>query len=163
MLEPLKRISDNVEHAWQQLAEGWHELIARSRDALTRFSRGHDTLENGGAEWLRRMPTWGIVAAEIEQDDENVHVRIELPGMDKKDIELDVRDDALVVRGEKRFARESSRGRFTLMERSYGRFERAFALPCAVDADRATAKYRDGVLSVSMPKLRPGGGRLKIS
>lgn len=163
MPDSLQRLSETLGRAWQQLAEGWRDLIARSKDALTQFTRSHDGLEDSGAGWLRHAPTWGLVAAEIEQDDGNVFVRIELPGMDKKDLELDVRNDALIVRGEKRFARESSHGSFTLMERSYGRFERVFALPCAVDGERASARYRDGVLAVSLPKLKPGGGRLKIS
>lgn len=163
MSDSLQRLTDSVERAWHQLAEGWRELIARSKDALTRYTRSHDSLQDAGAEWLRHTPTWGIVAAEIEQDEASVHVRIELPGMDKKDLELDVHGDVLAVRGEKRFARKSSHGSFTLMERSYGRFERVFALPCPVDGDRATAKYTDGVLAVTLPKLKPGNGRLKIS
>lgn len=163
MLEPLKRISENVGQAWQHVAAGWREFMERSRDALTRYTHGREVAEDAGTQWLRFSPNWGVVAAEVEQDETEVHVRIELPGMEKKDIELEVRDDMLRIGGEKRFARQSTHGSFTLMERSYGRFERSIALPCAVDGERASARYRDGVLSVTLPKLRPGGSRLQIS
>lgn len=165
MFDHLKRgVGDGdhgLSHAWNQLAEGWHELIARTRHALTRFSRGHDAVQDAASEWLRFCPGWGLVAGEIEQDDKSVYVRVELPGVDKRDIEIDVLDDVLVVRGEKRFAREASHGSFTLLERSYGRFERSFVLPCVVDAGHARASCRDGVLSISLPKSG-GGSRIKV-
>jgi HSP20 family protein len=166
MREQFKRLGESVErgaeHAWQQLSEGWHELISRARGAVTRYTRGHDEVQDAATEWLRFTPAWGLVAGEIEQDDGNVYVRIELPGLDRQDIELEVHDGVLAVRGEKRFARESAQGSFTLLERSYGRFERVFELPCSVDADKAAAKYRDGVLAVTLPKLKRGS-RLAVS
>jgi HSP20 family protein len=76
--------------------------------------------------------------------------------MSRSDFDLQVLGDQLVVRGEKRFERESSDGRWHMLQCAYGSFQRAVPLPGPVVADEARANYRDGVLRVELPKARPG-------
>ena len=71
--------------------------------------------------------------------------------------DIEVVGNTLVVRGEKKLARDEVRGRYHVMERAYGQFERAIRLPAPVDDSKAKARYRAGVLAVTLPRLKPGG------
>jgi len=106
-------------------------------------------------EVARRSAGWGVLASEVFDDDDNIVVRLEAPGMDKDDFELKVLDDHLVVRGEKRVERERTEGRYHVSECAYGRFERAIPLPEHVESGKAHAKYKNGVLRVDLPKAAP--------
>lgn len=149
----LRQLQNGLERAWDQLAEGWAHLRQRASEALTRFSRpARGELQPAEERWLRQAPSWGLLAAEVEEDDDQVVVRLEAPGMDPDDFDIQVVDDVLVVRGEKRFQSTSRQGAFRVMECAYGAFERAVPLPAPVDEGRAKARYRRGVLQVTLPK-----------
>lgn len=90
-------------------------------------------------------------SVEISETESEVKVTAELAGLDEKDVEVQVEDNVLTLRGEKRTETEDKERRYT--ERSYGRFERRLALG-EVDEDRATATFKNGVLTVTLPKLR---------
>ena len=87
---------------------------------------------------------------EVIPSDKDVTVTAELPGMDENDIELLVEDDVLTIRGEKKAESENKERGFS--ERYYGRFERAIRLPVEVAADKAEASFKNGVLTVTLPK-----------
>jgi HSP20 family protein len=87
---------------------------------------------------------------EVVERDKEVHVAAELPGLDEDDVEVRVEDNVLVLRGEKRTEIDDSERHYT--ERSYGRFERQIALPAEIDDERAKATFKNGVLSVTLPK-----------
>jgi len=88
----------------------------------------------------------------VFDDDDKVVVRLETPGMDRGDFDLQVTHNHLVIRGEKRIARERTEGRYHVAECAYGRFERAIPLPEEVEAGKASASYKNGVLRVALPK-----------
>jgi HSP20 family protein len=90
--------------------------------------------------------------AEVAETEDRVEVSLELPGMDDKDVELSVTDDVLTIRGEKKAEREDSRRGYLLSERSYGSFHRSIPLPPGVDTDKASAEFKKGVLTVTLPK-----------
>jgi HSP20 family protein len=142
--------------AWDSLTEGWREFRELAGDALTRFqpATSQDGVETSEDRVVNRSSRWGLLAAEVADSDDSVEVRLEVPGLDANDIHLEVRDDILVIRGEKKLASERTRGRYLVMERAYGQFERAIRLPTAVDDDGANARYRAGVLTVTLPKSR---------
>jgi len=79
-------------------------------------------------------------------------VRLEAPGLEREDFDIEVFEDTLIIRGEKRLTRERNEGRYHVLECAYGRFERAIPLPAEVEADRASARYRNGVLRIELPK-----------
>jgi len=88
--------------------------------------------------------------------DEAYEVNLELPGVAEEDIEIEVRDGVMTVKGEKRSSRETEGRHFYFSERTYGAFQRAFRLPADVDEDRIEAHAEKGVLHVLMPKLEAG-------
>ncbi len=148
MLNDWKR---GLESALGTLSEGWRELRDRASGALVRFRPGNTESADGLV-----VSGWGFMAADLSDDDQNVVVRLEAPGMHKDDFAIEVRDDVLVVRGEKHFERESSDSRYHLVQCSYGSFRREIGLPVAVKANLATAAYRDGVLRITLPKHEAG-------
>lgn len=147
-------VTENLSRAWDNLAEGWRELRERAGAALTRFNprmrRG--ALETTDERIMRHASRWGLIAADMRETATEVRVRIEAPGMEADQFDLTVEDGMLRVRGEKHVQRESQEGRFHVLECAYGSFERAIGLPAEVDDSRATARYRRGVLEVTLPK-----------
>jgi HSP20 family protein len=110
--------------------------------------------EGGMPSLLGRMPggAWSgsWPSLEVHAADGEVRVSAELPGMDEKDVEVLVDNDVLTIRGEKKSEHEDQGRRFS--ERYYGRFERAIALPFEVDEEKAEASFKNGVLTVTLPK-----------
>ena len=104
-----------------------------------------------------------VLAAEVTDFDDTIEVALEVPGLEPGDFEMEVHDDVLVVRGEKKVSRQENRGHFYVLERAYGRFERAIRLPARVDDITARARYRRGVLTVFLPKIGgPRGRRIAV-
>ena len=95
--------------------------------------------------------TWSP-AVDVAEEKERLLVRAEIPGMRKEDIEIQLTDGVLSIRGERQFEQSSEERNYHRMETSYGRFVRSFALPRSIDPERISAEYRDGVLEISIPK-----------
>jgi HSP20 family protein len=91
-------------------------------------------------------------SVDISETDGNVTVKAELPGMDAKDIDIDVTGDMLTIRGEKKMEKEKKEERYYFRERHYGSFRRSFQLPAAVQSDKVDAEFKGGVLTISLPK-----------
>jgi HSP20 family protein len=144
-MEPLKNL---MERAWEGLTEGWRELLTRGSGALTHFGT-EDTAKDESAQ---QFPQWSLLAAETWETALSVVIRLEIPGMAEEDLAVDIHGSVLRIRGEKRSGAAQESRRYHLMERAYGRFERSISLPHGVDADKAEVSYRDGVLTVILPK-----------
>ena len=111
------------------------------------------------------VSTWKPSVDISETEDEFI-VTADLPGINREDLNVTVADGRLTLRGERRQATQESEGSVHRVERVYGTFTRAFDLPTAVNAENITASYRDGVLSVSVPKAeeaKPKQIEVKIS
>ncbi len=164
----LDQLKDQFGSFWNNLAEGWRDLWQSAASAITRFVPGANTnLPNAGdVDDERFIPTrsWAMLGGEIFEDDARLVVRLELPGMDKQDIQIEVRNSELLVSGEKRFEQENTQGRWRVMQRAYGSFQRVVPLPCVVLPDASRATYSNGVLRVELPKdaKKTRGHRLKI-
>jgi HSP20 family protein len=89
---------------------------------------------------------------DVEETEQSYVVSAELPGLTKQDIELNLRENALTISGEKRAERNEEKAGRRYAERSYGRFERTIPFPTEVDADHVDASFRNGVLTVTLPK-----------
>jgi HSP20 family protein len=153
------QVRQGAEHAWASLSEGWQGLRARANSALTRFRRGEQSSATGPDSGRFESGGWGLLAADVRLEDERIVVRIEAPGMNREDLQIDIDSDRLCVRGEKRFDSESRGADYHLVQCAYGSFRREVLLPQPVDAARASASYRDGVLRIEMPRREPGRGR----
>ena len=108
------------------------------------FEGGLDRLRTfGGASWAPRV--------EVIERDNQLTVRADLPGMSKDDVQVDIDDNSLVIRGERKTEHEENEEGYYRSERSYGSFYRQIPLPSGVNTENATAEFRNGVLEVVMP------------
>jgi HSP20 family protein len=95
------------------------------------------------------------IPADIHENDSSYQVSLEVPGMDAKDIHVQVRGDELTITGEKKSEHEQKDGGARCVECEYGAFERMIALPEAVDPKSIEAVYKRGVLTITVPKAKP--------
>jgi HSP20 family protein len=152
----LEEIKQGLTSFWESVAEGWQHLRQSASDALTGFKPGEQTnlpakREVDDAFYMPSMG-WSMLGGDLFEDHQRVVIRLEVPGLDKPDLDIEVQDNALVVSGEKRFEREDSAGRYRVLQCAYGSFRRVVALPAPVLADKAKASYKNGVLRVELPK-----------
>jgi HSP20 family protein len=93
-----------------------------------------------------------VPPVDIYEDGEKLVLKLEIPGIDQKDLDVRVEDDTLTVRGERKFEAEEKEKNFHRIERAYGSFFRAFTLPGTVSTEHIEAKYNAGVLRLEMKK-----------
>ncbi len=112
-------------------------------------------------ETMRALsPQWGeelergawMPAVDIHETDDEYVVKADLPGLKKEDIQIDLKDSTLTLKGEKRFEEKVSKDNYIRTERAYGTFVRSFTLPHNVDSEKIKASYKDGVLELTLPK-----------
>jgi HSP20 family protein len=89
---------------------------------------------------------------DIYETDSEIVVQAELPGMDRKDISLNLENNVLTIRGDRQFKKETKEDNYHRIERSYGGFSRSFSIPTTVDDEKIRADYKDGVLRIALPK-----------
>jgi HSP20 family protein len=133
---------------WPGLTTPWRELEER--------------IDRLFAELIGR--TTPIVAAPVEmpwrpaielfERDGKLIARVELPGMKREEIKISASDHVLTISGERKVETETKRANYYRCERSYGSFQRAIALPEDVDTSKITATYKDGVLEITLPKMK---------
>jgi len=129
-------------------------------DPFERLHRQIDELFSNS--WLTRAfpssaanaPGMVMPNVDVSEDDKQIVVTAELPGMDEKDVEVTLADNVLTIKGEKKSEHEEKdeTKNYHLLERSYGSFRRSLPLDCEVDAAKVTANFDKGVLKVVMPK-----------
>ena len=112
------------------------------------FSRGFPTIVGNGATAL--MPSMDVTEA-----DKEIEITAELPGLEEKDVQINIADNILTIRGEKKAEKEQKDKNYRLVERSYGAFERTLELPEGVNADAIKANISKGLLKVTVPKPAP--------
>jgi HSP20 family protein len=95
--------------------------------------------------------TWMPAVDVVEENDEYI-VKIELPGVNKDDVKITLESNILTIRGEKKAEKDSDEKNYHRTERSYGIFQRSFTLPESVKNDKIGAEYKDGILTITLPK-----------
>jgi len=128
--------------------------IWRNRGSLTGPTMD-DFVERffNGWPWTERTAetTWSP-RVDIHETEKNITLDVEVPGLDKKDIKVEVKNNTLVISGERKYEREVKEGDTSRFERRYGVFERSFGLPETVDANAIDAAYKNGVLTLTLTK-----------
>lgn len=94
---------------------------------------------------------WNPVV-DVYEDEHNIVLKAELPGVDKEQVTVDVEDGTLTLKGEKAAENQVEEDKYHRRERFYGRFQRSFRLPADVDLDKIKAQFKDGVLRIEVPK-----------
>jgi HSP20 family protein len=106
------------------------------------------------ALWVRdgsKLQDWAP-SVDVYDDDKKFVIKAEIPGVDKKDIHIDVKDSILTLSGERSHENDVKEENFHRKERAFGKFQRSFTLPEGTDPDRIVADYKDGVLNIEIPK-----------
>ncbi len=115
-------------------------------DVLDRFFYGvPGAARNADSVWAPRV--------DVHETENEVVLDVELPGVDRKDVKVEVKEGVLTISGERKQERKARENGYRSVERHYGRFERTFGLGETVDAEKITAAYKDGVMTVTLPKL----------
>lgn len=143
-----------------QSESGSNPLVALQRDINQVFDDFWNRVEKG---WNGRSEVVGMFGpnTDVTETEKSVDVSIELPGMTQEDIDISLSTDAMTIRGEKKIEHEEERKGVYMSERSYGSFYRTVPLPAGVDADKADAKFKNGVLTVSLPKTAEAQAKVK--
>ena len=119
-----------------------HQMNHLFNDVFRPVVRGDEEL----SMW-NQYPT-----VDIYDNDEHIVIKAELPGIDKKDIVIDVKDGVLTLKGERSSDNEIKEEKYYCRERTFGKFERIFKLPSDVDSEKISADYKDGILKIDVPK-----------
>jgi HSP20 family protein len=137
-----------IQQLWSEI-DSVFEDFARPFNLATKRSRLFDV---GG--WpMPRLPLSETVAPmNVSESDKSIDISVELPGMDESDVEVSVSDDMLTISGEKAQEETKEEGAVHVHERSFGSFRRSLRLPSDADADKVSASFEKGVLTVSVPK-----------
>ena len=93
---------------------------------------------------------------DVTENEKEIKVAAELPGLDEKDVEVVLSNDMLTISGEKKAEKEDKGENYYRMERSYGSFQQVIPLSTEVEADKVEATFKNGVLQITLPKLHPG-------
>ncbi len=112
-------------------------------EALTRTTKGDEEALSRGI--------WSP-AVDIYETEDDIVLKAELPGINKDDVTVEVKDNILILKGERRFEKDIKEENYHRMERAYGAFQRSFTLPNIVEKDKVKARYKDGVLEITLPK-----------
>ncbi len=118
---------------------------------LNRLSRLNDLFEDLVSESEETRKAWAP-AVDVKETSTDITIHAELPGMNQENIEVEMVGDVLTIRGQRKLQTEENRDDYIRIERKYGAFQRSFTIGVPVIADNINASYKDGVLSVRVPK-----------
>jgi HSP20 family protein len=152
MANVLEELARGLNRAWEGLAEGWQELVGNTTKALTRYRRNPEAESEASRASPLGFPSWALLPAEVMETRRSVVIEVEVPGVQREELDIRIENNQLLIRGEKHVDREHIAESYYLRERAYGGFERAVPLPADIDQDAAKATYRNGVLTVEIPK-----------
>lgn len=126
----------------------------RNRNSLSTLHNEMDDLFDSFFRGLERpfagYRTWPAI--DVAEDENSIIVKAEVPGCNAEDIDISVHGNTLTISGEKKFSEEKKEKDYYHVESSYGSFRREMTLPTDVDADKVDAAYKNGVLSITLPK-----------
>jgi HSP20 family protein len=124
--------------------EPFREMESLRRDMDRLFDQ---LMPGGNGETLRFMPS-----AEIEDTADEIHLKLEIPGLEAKDLDIEVTEESVAVRGERKSEVKTEEKGMMRSEFRYGRFERVIPLTARVKSDAAQAEYKNGILMLTLPK-----------
>ncbi|MBN2684660.1 MAG: Hsp20/alpha crystallin family protein [Pontiellaceae bacterium] len=122
----------------------FHVLHREINELFDGYCRGF-----GGSTGRRGSGSTGF---ELSETDDEIRVRVELPGMSQKDISVELEENQLTIRGERHEEKETKKRNYHVSEMSYGNFYRSIPLPAKVERDNASAKFKRGILTLTLPK-----------
>ncbi len=141
---------------WKSLIPVGRERVGVVRRDGNPFVSLQQEVERLFDDFARGFPTFGsanlIPSMDVTETDKEIELTAELPGLEEKDVQINLADNVLTIRGEKKAEKEEKNKNYRLVERSYGSFSRSVELPAGIDADKITAAINNGILKVTVPK-----------
>jgi HSP20 family protein len=130
------------------LMTGWESLreLSAMQDRMNRMNR---LIREG---YNPEGPEEALTPVDIYEDEHNIILKIEVPGIDEKDIDVSIQNNTLTVHGERKIEKEEKEENFRRVERQYGSFTRSFTLPSSVDPGQVSARCDKGVLNINLAK-----------
>ncbi len=125
---------------WQEMNSLQHQLNRLFDEALT------------PTNWEENVNFSKIPAAELTETDDALHLKLEVPGMDAKDLDIQVMVDRVAIAGERKLETNTSENGKTRSEFRYGKFQRVIPLPVRIENTNVSADYKDGILHLNLPK-----------
>lgn len=125
----------------------FNDLVALQREMNRAFNNSLpqiDREENESAVWSPMV--------DVDENDNEYQISMDLPGMDKKEVKINYQDNTLTVSGERKAVQHDEHNEH-YVERRFGRFYRSFTLPSKADAEKISASYNNGVLTLTVPKV----------
>ena len=132
---------------------------------MTDFDRIFDSMFSPGLPRLSAGQSW-MLAVDVNETEKEFFLSADIPGLDKNDVSVDIHDGVITIKGERAIDNEKSTDGYRIRERQLGSFNRSFRLPDNVNEDKVAAKFKNGVLTVTLPKTKeilPEGRQIKIS
>ena len=130
--------------------------LAQLQDKMNRiFEDSLSLLRTGEGKELFALGSW-VPPVDIYETEETIVLSAELPGMKKEDMSVEIKDNTLTIKGERKFERDSAAKSYSRIERSYGTFQRVFTLPHLVQQDKVKARYENGILEIILSKAEEG-------
>ena len=136
-----------------------------TRSLMTDFDRIFDSMFTHDLPRFSSVKSW-IPAVDVNETETEFLLSADMPGLDKKDVSIDIHDGVITIKGERAIDNEKSTDDYRIRERQLGSFNRSFRLPDNVKEDKVAAKFKNGVLTVTLPKTKevlPQGRQIKIS
>ncbi len=134
-----------------------HQEVDRMFDEAFR-NFGLPSMFSGEQGRLFDRPAWLKPSVDIQEKKKEYRISVEVPGVSEDELDLEVVGDTLIIRGEKKQEDEETEGDFHRIERAYGAFQRMLTLPANADSDNIKAKFKNGVLRITIPKTSESGG-----
>ena len=136
-----------------------------TRSVMTDFDRIFDSMFNNDLPRFSLAESW-MPAVDVNETETEFLLSADIPGLDKKDVSIDIHDGVITIEGERAIDNEKSTYDYRIRERQLGSFNRSFRLPDNVNEVKVAAKFKNGVLKVTLPKTKeviPDGRQIKIS
>ena len=150
--EAVKVEHDTGKKGWASRMLSPFEEMDREFDSMFRRGWRHPLLR-GFNDWKGEPAFEGkIPSVDVIDQDDQVLIKAELPGVDKKDVDVSVTDETVSIKGKSSYDKEEEKGDYYRREISKGSYERVLAIPANVDSSKAKATFRDGMLELSLPK-----------
>lgn len=160
----LSSMKNKLNQTIDNLSHGWDSFVGRTKSALTKFSgkSGSNADENEASTLQQWQHSYGLglIPVDLYEENDAIFVRVEVPGMGKNDLSIQVVGTELLINGDKKITRKQKKDQFFLMECAYGSFMRVVNLPCLVDDSKAEASCKNGVLKIRLPKKNPSSKKV---
>lgn len=146
----------------EKAVEGFRGEIASLHREMDRL---FESLWNDGFSSSLLSRDWPLTDVmpqlDVTEDDKSFSIKVDLPGMDEKDVDVTLSDRLITIRGKKEEDEETREKDYYRRERTYGSFRRSIEIPAAVDASKIDASFRKGVLTINLPKTREAQEKVK--